>query len=56
MAKHNPDEKQIEYWTKRAKLEYLAGEKKGLKLAEALKKNYEDCIRQIEKEINAFYR
>ena len=55
MARKNPSEKQIEYWTKRAEKEFLAGEKKGLELAKLLEKNYKECLKQIEKEINAFY-
>jgi SPP1 gp7 family putative phage head morphogenesis protein len=55
MAKANPNEKQIEYWKNRTEKEFLAGEKEGLQLAKALQKNYQECYKQIEKEINAFY-
>jgi SPP1 gp7 family putative phage head morphogenesis protein len=55
MARVNPDEKQIKYWKDRAEKEFLTGEKKGLELAKALQKNYKECYKQIEKEINAFY-
>ncbi len=56
MSKVNPDEKQIKYWRDRAESNYLIGEKEGLELAKSLQKNYQECIKQIEKEINAFYR
>jgi len=51
----NPDEKQVKYWTDRAELSYTAGEKDALQVAKQLKVNYERCVREIEKEINAFY-
>lgn len=48
-------EKQEEYWKNRNERQFLAGEKKGLELAKLLKENYEESLKSIEKEINAFY-
>ena len=53
--KINPDEKQVEYWQKRAEREFLAGEKEALQVAKELKLNYKQTMKEIEKQINAFY-
>ena len=55
MAKVNPDDRQIEYWQKRAELDFIAGEKKGLVLAKELKTNYEKAMRSLENDIRVFY-
>lgn len=55
MAKVNPDDRQIEYWQKRAELDFIAGEKKGLVLAKELKTNYEKAMRSLENNIRVFY-
>lgn len=55
MAKQNPNEKQIEYWKQRNENMFLAGEKKGLKLAEDLKTNYEQTIKRLTAELYIFY-
>lgn len=53
--KVNPDENQIKYWRERAEREFLAGEKEALVVAKELKQNYEQAMKEIEKQINIFY-
>ena len=48
-------EKQQEYWIERNEQLYLNGEKKGLKLAQALQKNYKQTIKNIQAEIYKLY-
>lgn len=44
-----------EYWSKRNESLFLAGEKKGLKLAEEMQKNYEKSLKQLTSEIYITY-
>lgn len=55
MARRNPDEKQIKYWTNRNEKLFLAGEKQGLNVAERMKANYEACLKRLTSEIYIFY-
>lgn len=43
---------QIEYWSKRAENNFLAGEKDALEVAKGLSTNYRKAIREIENKIN----
>lgn len=55
MAKKNPNDKQIEYWTKRNEKLFTAGEKQGLKLAQAMKDNYEASAKRLTAELYIFF-
>lgn len=46
---------QGKYWQDRAERVYQAGEKDALQVAKELKASYERSVKEIEKEINAFY-
>lgn len=55
MAK-NVNKKEINtYWQNRAEKNFISGEKEALKVARHLKSLYREAIKEIEKEINAFY-
>lgn len=45
-----------EYWEKRSELSLIQNEKSALQYETLLKKSYEDTIREIKKEVSAFYQ